>query len=319
MTGPDLDHIRPDCRVVYRGGEESAPERYDDRSWIASPYTLDGETVFALVHNEFHGHLRPALCASREYERCWANAVTEIASHDGGLSFAHAPAPRHLVAALPYRYAGDVGRRTGYFTPSNIVARDGFHYAFFWAEAQGAQKRGACLMRTADLADPRAWRGWDGGDFTVQFADPYVATDITPAKHVCTPVGDGRLVATVASVTLHRGSGLYVALMATSRPVKPGEQPATGVFASTSPDLLHWSEPALVMKAAVQFKLDCGDAHAISYPSLLDPAAATRNFEDTGDIAYLYMTDFHLRDCRLNQNRDLVRVLVTLGPPAHQG
>src|SRR5271157_3240666 len=31
MVRPDLDHVRPDCRVVFKGGEQGAPERYDDR------------------------------------------------------------------------------------------------------------------------------------------------------------------------------------------------------------------------------------------------------------------------------------------------
>ena len=113
MIGPDLDHVRVDCHVVFKGGEQNAPERYDDRSWISSTYTPDGNQVFALVHNEFHGHLRPALCPSRDYMRCWRNTVTLVTSHDGGLSFSHATPPWQFVAGLPYRYEGDIGHRSG--------------------------------------------------------------------------------------------------------------------------------------------------------------------------------------------------------------
>jgi hypothetical protein len=33
-------------------------------------------TACALIHNEFQGNLRPSLCPSRQYSRCWFNALT---------------------------------------------------------------------------------------------------------------------------------------------------------------------------------------------------------------------------------------------------
>jgi hypothetical protein len=311
MLGPDLDHLHHDCRIVFEGAGADAPERYDDRSWIASPYTNDGTTVFALVHNEFHGDLRPALCPARDYLSCWSNSVTLAVSHDGGASFTHAPPPAQLVAVPPYRYAGDRGRRSGYFNPSNIIRRDGFYYAFFWAEAEGAQRRGACLMRTADLADPAAWRGWDGSDFRARFIDPYRDAS-EPATHVCAPVGEGALSGLVTSVTLHRPSGLYIALMATERAPAPGTPPVTGLFATTSPDLLHWSMPTLLWHAGLLFKFDCADRDIVFYPTLLDPASPSRNFEEVGDRAALYLTRFNLDACRLGADRDLIRIPVEL-------
>ena len=319
MVGPDLDHVKQDCRVIFKGGEQDAPQAYDDRSWLTSPYTLNGTDVFALIHNEFHGQLRPALCPSRDYAKCWANTVTLAVSHDGGLSFAHATPPAQFVAGLPYRYRGDIGHRVGYFNPSNIILRDGYYYAYFWADAEGAQQRGDCLMRTANLADPRSWRAWDGKDYTIRFADPYVDDVSNVAAHVCAPVGADGLVSFVSSVTLHRPSGLYVALMATNHAPIPGKDPVSGVFASTSSDLIHWTPAALVWQEAVLFKYACSADHdAVFYPSLLDPASSTRNFEDAGDHAELYFTDLHIApDCHLGPNRDLLRVPVeinTTGP-----
>jgi hypothetical protein len=313
MVGADLDHLRPDCRIVYKGGEQDAPERYDDRSWISATYTTDGNQLFALIHNEFHGQLRPVLCPSRVYDRCWRNTVTLAASHDGGFSFTHATPPWQFVAGLPYRYQGDVGHRSGYFNPSNIIRRGDFYYAFFWAEADGAQRRGACLMRTGNLADRHAWRGWDGADFTVQFADPYIENLKDVDKHVCAPVAADSLTSFVSSVTLHRPSGLYIALMATNRPAVPGGAPVTGLFAATSADLLHWSTPKLLQKAGVLFKYDCRDRDVVFYPSLLDPRSPSRNFEDTGDHAYIYLTDIHPEACHIGTNRDLLRIPVTIG------
>jgi hypothetical protein len=312
MVGPDLDHVRQDCRVLYQGGGRDEPKLYDDRSWLASPYTLDGTTVFSLIHNEFQGNLRPALCPSRDYARCWRNSLTLAVSHDGGLSFAHEAAPAQLVAALPYRYGGDIGHRSGYFNPSNILAQGGFYYAFFWAEAEGAQRRGACLMRTADLADPKSWRAWDGQGFTISFADPYGDPSIDAAAHVCTPVGEGKLTSVVSSMTRRRGHGEVIALMATERPPEPGKAPVTGIFASVSDDLLHWSEPTLLWQAELLYKFSCGASDPVFYPALLDPASPSRNFEDIGERGFIYLTDIHLESCRIGVDRDLVRIPVEI-------
>jgi hypothetical protein len=309
MIGTDLDHVRQNCRTVYEGGAQDAPQLYDDRSWIASSYAL-GPVVYALVHNEFHGHLRRDLCPSGVYLRCWSNSLTLVTSHDGGYSFAHLAPPHHLVAAPPYRYVGNGDHRTGYFNPSNIVARDGYYHAFFWAEAEGEQRRGACLMRTPQLADPGAWRAWDGHDFTVRFIDAYAEPTTDGTRHSCAPVAEGRLTSSVSSLTLDRASGRYIALMATERPV-PGDGAVTGIFAAGSTDLVHWSEPRLVWRAGLLFKYRCGD-DVVFYPSLLDPISPSRNFEDAGERAYIYFTDLHLQSCHIDTDRDLVRVPVDI-------
>jgi hypothetical protein len=316
MVGPDLDHVRQDCRVVFKANEADDPSRWDDRGWISGVWTTDGSDVYALIHNEFHGHLRPALCPSRVYERCWWNTVTEVVSHDGGISFARPTPPWQYVAGLPYRYKGDLGHRVGYFQPSNIIKKDGEWYAFIWAEAERAQHRGVCLMRSLDVSDRRAWRAWDGHDFTVRFLDPYIDEVKAPERHVCAPIAEGVLTSFVSSVTLHRPSGLYVALMATVRSPRPGAAPVSGIFAATSPDLLHWSAPSLVRETPLLFKFGCGDSHAAAYPALLDPLSTSRNFEDMGDRAYLYLSDLHPSDCKLGPDRDLVRIPVAVGSAA---
>src|SRR5262249_35035258 len=75
LVGPDLEHLRIDCRVVYRGAERDDPAAFDDRSWLGAFHTRDGTTVAALVHNEFQGNRRPALCPSSRYIECWYNSV----------------------------------------------------------------------------------------------------------------------------------------------------------------------------------------------------------------------------------------------------
>ncbi|PWC37737.1 hypothetical protein [Azospirillum sp. TSO35-2] len=306
LTGRTLDAVRPNCAVIFQGHGQDEPGLFDDRSWISSFYTLDGTTVYALVSNEFHGDQRRALCPSGQYMRCWRNSITAAVSTDGGASFhLGAPPPNHTVATLPYPYGGDIGRRTGYFAPSNIVRRDGHWYAFVWAEGLAAQKRGACLLRTDTLADPQAWRAWDGKDFSVRFVRDAQAGG-APDRHTCAPVAPDVLQGTVRSVVRHRSSGLYIATVAMSR------DGGTGMWTTTSPDLVTWSKPQLLWAAPLLFRYGCGDAAAFDYPALLDPASQSANFEDVGKTAYVYMTRLNLDKCKITWNRDLVRLPVTI-------
>jgi hypothetical protein len=309
LVGKELGSVRRDCSVVYEGRERDDPALNDDRSWISSFHTLDGKTVFALVSNEFHGQKRRALCPSGEYIRCWRNSITEAISTDGGRHFKPiAEPPAHTVAALPYPYAGDVGRRTGYFAPTNIIRHGDYWYAFLWAERYEAQARGACLLRTDNLADPRAWRAWDGAGFSASFVDSARGKVDHPEHHTCKPVAPDILGGTVRSLVVHRASGVVIATLAMSRDGK------TGMWASTSRDLVSWSKPQLIWSAPLLFKHGC-DAAAFDYPALLDPTSASRNFDDVGSMAYLYMTRLNLTACKPTWDRDLVRLPVRISEP----
>jgi hypothetical protein len=303
--GPDLDHVIQDCRVLFRGAEEGRPELFDDRGWLAATYTSDGSTVFALVHDEYQGDRHPTMCPTGRYIDCWYNTVTMAVSHDGGASFTLNALADRVVAALPYPYDGDRRRRVGFFNPTNIIERDGFLYAMAYAERVGAQEPGSCLMRTDRIADPHAWRGWDGRDFTVAFVNPYGERPADPDAHVCKPVGKGKLRGTVSSLSRHLPSGLYIAMM-----LAPESGPAgrTGVLYSLSADLIDWSEPALLLEGALPWLWRCGDgAGPITYPSLLDPGSPDRNFATVGDRPELYLTRFNPTKCALGMDRDLLR------------
>lgn len=308
LSGPSLNSLRHDCRVVFASGKRDDPARYDDMGWLTSPYTLDGNTVYGLVHNEYHGHKRRDLCPAGDYMACWWNALTLTVSTDGGRSFG----PAHYVAGVPYRFRGDLGRRAGLFAPSNIVERDGWFYAMVFAEGIGAQKRGVCLMRTRDLGDPASWRAWDGRGFTVRFVDPYAAGGADPASHVCAPLPAKSLPFTVTSLVRHGGTGLWVAVMAGRRAERKGAEPVSGVWTSTSPDLVTWAPPRLAFAAPLLTDKACGVPETFYYPAILDPAAKTRNFEDAGDSAYLYMTRLAQNGCKPTQDRDLVRIMIRL-------
>lgn len=298
LSGPDLDHLAPDCRIVYRGAESHQPADYDDHAWIAATHTTDGRTVHALVHDELHGHLRPDLCPAARYLACWENRVTGAVSSDGGETFRRTG----LVAALPYRYDGAAGRPVGYFNPSNIIEKDGWYYATVFATAWRDQRPGTCLMRSRDLADSASWRAWDGQAFSVRFQDPYQTGEApeSPGSHVCAPVG--ALMAPVSGIVRHRTSGRYIATLAATG----------GVYVSTSRDLISWSPPKLAWPVAVMGRQGCDHPWALAYPVLLDGDAPGRNFDSVGDEAWLYFTRLWTEACGLTMRRDLMRVRVRL-------
>lgn len=298
FSGPDLDHLVPDCRGSYRGAGSHEPADYDDHAWIAATYSPDGRTVHALLHDELHGHRRPDLCPAARYLACWANRITAAISRDGGRSFQRSG----LVATPPYRYDGTLGRHVGYFNPSNIFEKDGWYYATVFATSWGAQRPGNCLLRTRDLGDPGSWRAWDGQAFTVSFVDPYRSSE-PPEQHVCTPLPG--LPLPVGSVVRHRGSGRYVATLSGKG----------GFYTSWSADLLNWSPPQHVWQVPVIGGQGCEAPWAAAYPALLDETAPERNFDSVGDTAWLYYTRLWAKDCRLTLRRDLMRVRVTVAPP----
>jgi len=308
--GPGLLQLRHGCTVVLAGAGQDDPAAFNDRAWLASPWTRDGRTLWAVVHNEFHGHRRPALCPSGRYMDCWYNALTAALSHDGGRTFARAPGPA-LVATLPYRY-DEVGRgHHGYFNPSNIVSLGGAQLMFAFATRANAQRPGNCLLRTDAIEQADRWRAWDGSGFGVAFVNPYAPAGpagLQPERHVCTPVALNGLRWPVTSLVRHVPSGLFLAMMQDTAP-------GGGVFYATSSDLLHWSDPARLMPATGPGSWTCADPPPLAFPSLLDPGSPDRNFETVGGQAVLFATRFNVAQCRIGMDRSLVRWPVTVTKP----
>lgn len=258
LVGPSLLELSSDCRVVYQGDERDDPAAFDDRQWITSLYTPDGNTIFAVIHNEFQGHRRPALCPSGRYIDCWYNTITAAVSHDAGQHFERVASGPGLIATLPYRYDEVVGHHAGYFNPTNMVQDNGTLLMMVFATEAKAQKPGNCLLRTDRIADPAAWRGWDGHGFGTVFIDPY-SKAATNGPHVCAPVGAGQLRWPVTSLVRHAQTGLFIALMMN------GAHDGGGLFYATSPNLIDWSSPLKLMDGLGEGAYRCGDAR----PSLI--------------------------------------------------
>lgn len=311
-TGPDLETVTRNCAVIHKGGHADAPGAYDDRSWLASPYMESDGRLIALAHVEFHGHRRAGQCVEGNYAACWWNTIVELQSDDGR-NFMRNAGTDSLVAASPLPYQPAQTRRKGYFNPSNIIASDGYLYAFIFAEENLPQQRGVCLIRRPENGGPKDWRAWDGHGFSIGFLDPYKSAIGSPAEHVCRPLPG--LSSTLSSVVRRVGKDEFLAVTpATLRDVDG--QRVSGIWTMTSTDLINWTRPELLSAMSLLWKRDCGTGFAYAYPSFLDPDSADQNFTTVDEAFWLYLVRITLDPaCKAGPERDLVRLPVSWPEP----
>lgn len=311
LIGPSLDQLAVDCRPVLLSRRSALPRRFQDREWIGSIFTSDGKTIWALLHDEYQGNRHRGRCPSHRYYRCWYNAITLARSDNGGRNYEEAAPPEQLVAAAPRRYRPDAGP-AGVFTPSNIVVgSDGAKYALVRVRNPGGE-RGTCLIRTARIQRPGSWRAWDGSGFHGRFSDPYETRQ--RRRTPCTPVGRGRIAEMAESLTYSTALGSYL-LVGLAPPGAESIGPkATGIYFSTSQDLVHWSERKLITRAVTPHNYACGGPSPLAYPSVIDPESSSLTFVTSGAHPYLYYTQFRYRDCHKTSERDLMRVALEVSP-----
>ena len=240
---------------------------------------------------------------------CWFNAITSFVSYDGGRNFSRLrPAPDHLVAAQPYKMPpggpgpGNKKSPMGYEAPSNIVRspKDGYFYAAMQTWSFGAQQSGSewqsmhggwngsgnCFIRTRQLTDPKSWRGWSGKteSWDVSFVDPYndAPGSFVPADHVCTPV-------------LNLGypsigwSSYYKKFIAVGSKIWD----CSDIMFALSDDLVNWSAPYPLYQPICHTASPNTSYYAEIYPSLIDPASPSPNFDVIGQRPYIYFMTFH--------------------------
>ena len=292
MDGPSLLNLTRNCTAAWNETANPDPSQFDGDEFLDSTHAFDNGTVVALVHTEYPGnvyHNCSASAGAESYPTCWTVTIGLAISHDFGVTWAHArPPPNHLVAAVPYAY-NQSQLAYGWGDPSNIVQGQGaadsaFFYAAVWNRNQvGLQAPGVCIMRTADLTDPAAWRAWSGSAFDVAFADPYTLPPGDEAAHVCAvtnlpgcPLG---------GIAWSRFLGAYVATMDCS--LQGGEQ----FYFATSADLLVWSSPQPFYNQRDLPANVSSVVTSMSYPAIVDlgsPGAGDRNFMTIeGDTALL--------------------------------
>ncbi len=313
MIGPDFDNLVMDCDngPVFTSHHDSDPANFNDNEWIGSVYTEDGATVYAVIHNEYHGNEHEGGCDTSDPFECWYNAITFGVSTDSGRTFSHATAPDHLLASVPYTWNGS--GPYGLFEPSNIIhnPNDNYFYMFITANAgHELQETGVGLVRALDYTDPASWRGWDGEAFSVELINPYTATGFDPADHVLARIDQnlntyGNIEKMHVSLSY---SAFYQKFILVDSAQKSG---VWGFYYSISDDLLHWTPRILIREANVNINPD-GSTSGLreSYPTLIDHADTSRNFSNVGQTPYLYWTRWD-QDAVSDYDRDLMRVQIS--------
>ncbi|NNM72254.1 hypothetical protein HJG44_07575 [Enterovirga sp. DB1703] len=305
LRGPDFARLRIDCTPAMPSKGDPDPAAYDDASWIAATWTEDGRRVEALVHHEYQANTHPGRCSRKEYLACWYNTVVAVSSRDGGRSFDR-PEPPKVVAAAPFRQEVGQGRHRGFFNPSNIFGQGRSRYFLSSTTGWAGQEGGACLFRTSDPSDPSSWRAFDGTGFSLRFGDPYRDGAGTKPCRTIWPFP-----APVGSVVRHRPSGAWIAVFQAS--ANADLFPEAGFYTTSSRDLLTWDKPRLLLAGRTLYDDPCtSGGRLISYPSLIDPEAEGRNFDDVGASAQLYYATLRVDGCQITSDRDLQRRRVAI-------
>ncbi len=309
LRGRDLSHLKIDCAVALDSALDPDPAHYNDRRYVTATWTRDGKHVAGVVHSEYHaddhGRCRVATALG-----CWFNSLVSYSSVDGGRSFnMDRPA---VIASAPFPQDVQQGRHRGFFNPSNIVSDGGYEYFMASTTGWDGQPYGVCLFRSANPFDSGGWRAFDGAGFTIRYADPYGARG--PAPRPCAIIRPFGL--PVGSITRHTSSGRWIAVWMAAK--NDGAIPVSGFYVATSTNLLDWSEPRLLLAGSTIQDGACGGS-LIAYPTILDEAAKTRNFEDAGDAPWLYYVSIKMNGCQTRE-RTLVREKLAISTDrAHRG
>lgn len=299
LRGASLDAMKVDCRIAYNSGFDRNPAAYDSQNWIAATWTRDGRHIEAIVHHEYRAGQYKTCSIPAQGLACWYNTLLAIRSDDGGATFGKHAYP--YIASAPFRQDAEQQRHRGFFNPSNIFGDGRFVYFFASQTGWSGQPHGVCLFRSADPTQARSWRAWDGRDFTIRYDDPYRPGMKIP--RACKPIEP--FPAQVGAVVRHRPSGVYLAIVQAWKDRK--HFPVSGFYYATSRDLLRWSDPRLLMATKTLYDDPCGAPDLNSYPSILDPEAKGRNFDDAGANAWLYWSNMRIDGCSHTGDRKLVR------------
>jgi hypothetical protein len=299
--GTTLETTKHNCQVVYKSVHDGNIADYNDYTWLNAFYNIDGKRIVALGHMEFHGWEHGMCGLKTDTITCWYNVDTFNMSVDGGYHFARPEPPTNYFLSLPYKYQVNQGPE-GYSVDSNIVKVGEWYYDFVsgwpWPPNCGSGKGqrpclvpgGTCPIRTGNILDPSSWRGWDGRDFAVTFADPYRGTVANPGAHVCSLVPN---IEFATGSNYHEASHQFISTQYSS--VETAYGPA-GVYFTTSSDFVHWSKPALAMTLNQMLKREPEGNWSYQYFSLIDPKSTDSSYMTITDTPYLYyvrMDDNH--------------------------
>jgi hypothetical protein len=304
LIGPNWDSLGAVCKSAGHAAQNADPKAVDDKYWIQALHTLNGRDFIALGSHEYLGTRHPGMCnytaPPTAAPPCWYSSITQYVSRGDAMNFV--PADVERVVAIPQVPFDPNGvKRIGYFTTSNIVAKDGYRYVLIFATESANQKQGNCLFRSKLSDGPSKWLAWNGSEFAVDLS--HVASPATKEQATCQPVhGLG-----------HEARGLLwwpqENVWLTVYTGRIGNK--TGLVAATSKDMLNWGNEQLILEAPMtRREPDCAPVYR--YPSIIDHDVPGFAFETIEKRPYLYSTKILLKGCRQSA-RQIVRIPLKIG------
>jgi hypothetical protein len=303
---------RSSCTSAWPSKMNPAPSAFADQDWVVALYTRDGQNVFALLHDEYHGPAHIPQCRARLANKdfywapiCLSISLTGAVSHDQGSHFIALPGDLRLVATAPSTLGpANFGSATrmGIRDTSNIVRSpvDGYYYFLAAADPYGAQVEGTCVFRSGDpFAQP--WFAWDGQSFGLRMGSPYEGS----RRSGCSPVFPASNYVSALSWNTVTRSFLAIG--------RAGDGHV--LYATTSTDLIHWA-PRQPLKPSVQDSWwKPGEPAPESYFSIIDPASPSRSFDVSGGHPYIYLVRWQMSDGRpYGHRREIIRIPLMISP-----
>ncbi len=270
MIGPSLDSLQRSCTPTYQSVQDTYFPDSEYREWLGPMHTIDGTTVYGLVHNEWY-----PTCTNDPVNFNLLFSMNVVVSNNGGATYSHPP---NYKIAVPPPWDGSTCPVFYGYGYAQMISSGGYYYTFFqvFPAPDGAGSR-TCLMRTADLSNGSSWQTLTGGNW-----QPLPAPG-SPTFPQCDNLSSlqGNPNGLVYSTYLNA----YVVLTF-------GIQAGEGY--TTSQDLINWAPSQTIFASTV-------NGLSFLYGSLIDPNS-NRNFETVGQQPYIYLVYV-----KPNGDRDIVR------------
>lgn len=313
--GDNLSDFHHQCNSALTSHYNGDPTLFDDGEYLMAPYTLDGTTVYGLLHTEYHGWTHNSCDCPPGNNTCLINcyqySINLAISTNGGKTFTHSPPPSQNIvhSAIPYSPAITPSHKNyGFSSVSDILKKDGYYYALLTAYTQQSPlDYGVCLMRTQNLANPNSWKFWDGSGYSIS------AGAQGGSQPRCKNVNGS-----VSSITSSM-SFLYNDYLKKYLSIGNdwgGNNPTTPqAFFSLSSNLTDWTGPYLFSNT--------NQTNYYAYGTLLQPGDPTRNFELSGRSPWFYYVTCdsgqRINTCQTDPNRtNLMRTRVRFTLPGDE-
>jgi hypothetical protein len=81
MIGDTLDSVKRDCDIIMNSHKDPDPSKFNYSEWLGAVYTLDGNTIYALVHNEYEAEKVRTWRAYEDFFNLSARRFTSMQGH----------------------------------------------------------------------------------------------------------------------------------------------------------------------------------------------------------------------------------------------